>query len=39
MILMLLFLLFLFLHVPGPAALPEYLHVEASTKSCFSNPV
>ena len=34
-ILKLAFLLFSFLDFPGPAALPDYLHVEAFTKSCF----
>jgi len=33
------FPLFSFLDFPGPAALPEYLHVEDFTKSCFGYPV
>jgi len=33
------FLLISFLDFPGPAALPEYLHVEAVTESCFGHPV
>jgi len=32
------FLLFSFLDFPGPAALPEYLHVKASAKSFFGHP-
>jgi len=32
---MLPFMLFLFLEFPGPAALPEYLHVENVTKLLF----
>jgi len=33
------FLLFPFLDFPGTATLPEYLHVEVFTKSCFVHPV
>jgi len=33
------FLLFSFLDFPGPAALPEYLHVEDLTKSLIGHPV
>jgi len=33
------FLLFSFFDFPGPAALPDYLHVEAFNKSCFGHSV